>query len=72
MAELAREDFRTAVWKKVEKYANDRLDEHRKRNDGDLNADKTANLRGRIAELKALLDLARVPPEVEAEPDDPN
>ena len=69
MAELTKNDFSSPTWKKVEKYANERLAEHRLKNDNDLPADRTAHLRGRIAELKALLDLARVMPEVEAEPD---
>ncbi len=48
----------SAVWRKVQEHLESRLESHRKQNDGNLNADSTAKLRGRIAETKYVLSLA--------------
>ena len=45
----------SALWKKVEALANEKIDVLRKRNDGDLDETETARLRGRIAAWKELL-----------------
>ena len=51
-------EAQTALWKKVKKHLESRLDIHRRKNDNkSLDAVETALLRGRIAELKILLDL---------------
>ena len=51
----------------IEDRANSRLEELRKRNDGDLSAEQTAKIRGRIAELKDLLTLAQPAPALVAD-----
>lgn len=56
-----------ALWQKLKDHLEDRLAEHRRKNDGDLDATQTARLRGRIAELKVLLDLATPEPTEVAE-----
>lgn len=45
----------SALWKKVEALANEKIDSLRKRNDGDLSEIETVRLRGRIAAWKELL-----------------
>lgn len=65
--ELKPEDFRTAVWKKIENKLNERLDAHRRKNDGNLSAEETNRVRGRIAEVKAILGLAKEPPAIPAD-----
>jgi transcription termination factor NusB len=51
-------EAQTALWKKIKTYLDERLDMHRRKNDNkSLDATDTALLRGRIAELKVLLDL---------------
>lgn len=66
---LTESDIQTLVWKKLEQYLNARLETLRARNDGNLTSDETAKLRGRIAEVKATLDLAKPSPvqQVDAE-----
>ncbi|WP_394780602.1 hypothetical protein [Undibacterium sp.] len=46
-----------------------RIDELRIMNDGNLSAEKTAELRGKIAELKQILSLSRQSEKQEAIPD---
>ena len=53
------------LWLKLDAYLNDRLDSLRKQNDGDLDDGKTANLRGRIAEIKSFLDIATDRPKID-------
>ena len=55
-------DFRSETWKALAELANTRLDDARKKNDGQLDATQTAYLRGRIAELKQLLTLPKAGP----------
>ena len=57
-------DTRSETWRAIEKWANERLDVARRKNDGALDAEKTAHLRGRIAELKDLLTLASPAPAI--------
>lgn len=45
------------LWKKIEKYLQDRIETHRRKNDNDHDQLKTATLRGEIRECKALLSL---------------
>jgi len=59
----------SAVWRKIKKYVEDRLVEMRERNDGNHSDIKTAQLRGRIAELKNLAGLDAPAPETEADDD---
>jgi len=58
---LLREDLQTKTWERMEALLHERLREHRERNDGSLDAEATAKLRGRIAEVKELLALATPP-----------
>lgn len=48
-------DRNTAAWLKIHAYLLARLDEHRRMNDNEQTPERTAALRGRIAELKVLL-----------------
>lgn len=55
-------EARSAIWLKLETWANERIIALRKRNDGDLSEIATAKLRGKIAALNELLDLAKPNP----------
>lgn len=64
-------DFGSETWKAlVEKYET-RLDDLRKRNDGDLSDIQTAKLRGRIHEIREFLALAKAPEQVADEDQNP-
>jgi hypothetical protein len=52
---LSERDRNSDVWLRMRERLQARLDMYRRQNDNDLPADKTAMLRGRIMELKALL-----------------
>lgn len=53
------EDFRTPAWKRLSKLVEDRIDELRELNDSpSYGPEKTAQIRGGIAELKRILSLA--------------
>lgn len=56
---------RNPLWLALEAHLTDRLATLRSRNDADMAADKTAHLRGQIAEVKALLALATDRPQVD-------
>lgn len=49
------------LWRDLMRHCEDRLAELRQRNDADQDERVTANLRGRIAEIKALLALDKPP-----------
>ena len=55
---LAPYERHNEVWLKVNKHLTERLFDLRRQNDGDLTPEETAKLRGRIAEIKVLQDLA--------------
>ena len=55
-------DFRSETWRALEERCNKRLEEMRRKNDGQLSAEQTAHLRGRIAEVKELLTLVNPAP----------
>lgn len=59
---LDRSDFNTRTWERMEALLLARLDALRKRNDQNLDSEETANLRGRIAEVKSLLALPSADP----------
>lgn len=59
---LTESDIQTLLWKKLEQHLTERLQALRARNDGNLTLEDTAKLRGRIAEVKATLDLAKPSP----------
>lgn len=54
-------DFRSQSWLAIRKWANDRLDALRRRNDGDLTMEQTIKARGSIAILKDILALETAP-----------
>lgn len=54
---LTQVEARSAVWQKLRSHLIERLDEHRRKNDTELDPIQTARLRGRCAEIKALLEL---------------
>lgn len=56
---LTIEEKRSAFWRKLEDYCEDRLEVLRKENDADRSEIETARLRGRIAELKSLISLGK-------------
>ena len=58
---LTHSDFQTRTWDNFKAELEQRLAQHREANDNRLDPEKTANLRGRIAELKELLALAPKP-----------
>lgn len=52
---------KSELWLKLKKHYEERLAQMRRKNDNDLNERDTAELRGRIKEIKELLDMERVP-----------
>lgn len=62
-------ELQSAVWQKLKAHMEQRLDECRRRNDGDLNEIETARLRGRIACLREFLSIGAEP--VDANLSDP-
>ena len=61
-APLTQADKQSAVWAKLMVRFKERLDTLRGQNDGPLDEVKTADLRGRIAEIKALMYLNKDSP----------
>lgn len=51
-------DLQTAVWLKLKKHLEERLESLRRKNDSDATETKTSKVRGRIAEVKELLAMA--------------
>lgn len=49
----------SALWAKLETHYQQRLEQLRKQNDGDQPENTTTSLRGRIAEVKAILSLGK-------------
>lgn len=61
--QLTQEERSSALWAKIVKWAHQRVDSHRKRNDNDQTIEQTASIRGQIREAKALISLGREKPE---------
>lgn len=59
---LTYEERHSALWVKLSKEFEERLSVLRQQNDGELDAIGTARLRGRIAELKVLMELGQPVP----------
>lgn len=53
--ELTEADLASALWLKLRLHLEARLDQHRRKNDNDLDPISTARLRGATAEIKTLL-----------------
>jgi hypothetical protein len=64
---LTHAEIHNPLWIKLKEHIESRMDAHRRKNDGDLDDIATARLRGRIAELKSLLDLENPEPAQDAE-----
>lgn len=59
----------SSVWQKLRPYYEARLAMLRAQNDGNLTAEQTLRLRGRIAEVKAILSLGTDKPVIPSEDD---
>ncbi len=59
---LTQEDFRHPTWQRLSEHLETRLNCLRLMNDMPQDAEKTANIRGAIAEIKALLALDKTKP----------
>ena len=57
-------DFTSDTWKALVARYESRLEDLRRRNDGDLNDVQTAKLRGRINEIREFLALAKAPEQI--------
>jgi hypothetical protein len=55
-------DLQSPTWMKLKKHLELKLEALRKTNDGDLDEEKTAKLRGRIAEVRAFLAIGDAKP----------
>jgi hypothetical protein len=58
-------DRHSALWMKLAKHLEQRLDILRKQNDGPMTPEETERQRGRIAEVKSLLTLGKEPIQAE-------
>lgn len=56
---LDKEELLSSTWLKLEKYIDGRIEVLRQMNDSDLDPTSTTLVRGRIRELKVLLDLSK-------------
>lgn len=59
--ELTEADLASALWRRLSAHLEARLEQQRRKNDNDLDPIATAHVRGRLAELRALL--ARAEPD---------
>lgn len=66
---LTHQDKSSSLWRRLHAHYTQRLSEMRAMNDGQLDEVMTARTRGRIVEIKALLDLGS-DDEVTAQPAD--
>ena len=57
--ELSKAEKESALWKKLEKHFEERLEVLRKQNDSDMSIEETARQRGKIALCKEILGLGR-------------
>lgn len=64
---LTLDDTRSTTWLKLKKYMEAERDRLRARNDSDLPPLETQTVRGRILQLKNLLDLAHKPAPAESD-----
>lgn len=62
--ELTVSDKQSVTWLRLKALLEQRLDELRRENDRDLNADDTAMVRGRIKEVKRLLGIDKELPKI--------
>jgi hypothetical protein len=62
---LGKADRVSSTWNALKKHLEQRLEVLRAQNDGDLTPEKTAKLRGQIAEVKRILGLDKDLPNIE-------
>lgn len=55
--ELSAHERHSELWKRLKKHFEARLDAHRRNNDEPASEERTARLRGRIAEMKYIVGL---------------
>ena len=67
MTVLTKAEYHSPVWLKIKDHLSERLIKARAKNDGNLSFDETCKLRGRINELKYLIDLDQPSPSIEAD-----
>lgn len=60
--DLSEADKMNPLWLRMEPYLAKRLSKLRAQNDADLDPEETAKLRGKISELKTMLNLAKAKP----------
>lgn len=65
--ELSLAERNSHLWQRLAKHLEGRLQKLRTENDTDLTESRTAQLRGRIAEIKALMALGNEPIELDQE-----
>lgn len=63
---LLEHERQSALWMKIKQHLGRELDALRRRNDGDMDERKTAELRGQIRQVKKLMALDNPGPVVEA------
>lgn len=56
---LTGSEIHSALWKKIKEHLEERIALNRKKNDGDLTPERTAKVRGRIAEDFYVLGLGQ-------------
>ncbi len=59
---LTQADKQSSLWLKLAEHMKERIGDLQRKLEGPLTPDETANHRGRIAELRALLALEKDPP----------
>lgn len=64
---LTEQERNDPLWLKVKAELESRLNQLRKDNDKDMNESATAKLRGRISEVKRILDMGVDTPKIEVE-----
>lgn len=64
MINLTAIEKESALWKRIEREASDRLAELRIQNDGNLDANQTAKVRGQISMCKEVLNWATIDPQI--------
>lgn len=69
MTVLTKADYHNPTWLKIKEHLNERLNSARAKNDASLDSEATARLRGRISELKYLIDLDQPSPSIDADAD---
>ena len=58
---LTQDDLKTPTWRRMRDHVETRIEILRQQNDRHQDAEKTASIRGAIAELKGLLALGNPP-----------